>query len=112
MEKIFCDLKELAEEKEAYIKSQNKENKCMQMHIDEDLHAEEKFNTEDDYLINLFGMRNSNTKFCNLEYAFDYDRYEYEGKMTLARYEKRWNEGDLRFASVKEKIYKKYVEFA
>ena len=82
------------------------------MHIDCDLHAEDSANCEDDYLIKLEKLKNTNTEFCTLEYSFDYDGYEYNDEMTFHRMDKRWSKGDYNFSKVKDSVYDKYVKYA
>ncbi len=95
-----------------HLRIENNKNKCIQMHIDADLHAEDKIECDDDYLIRLSKMQNTNTEFCSIEYAFDHGGYEYNDRMTLHHFDKRWTEGDYKFISSKDRIYKKYTEFA
>ena len=100
------------DEVKAHLNLENNKNKCIQMHIDADLHAEDKTECEDDYLIRLYKMKNTNTDFCSLEYAFDHGGYEYKDELTLHHFDKRWTDGDYKFMSVKDSVYKKYVSFA
>ncbi len=87
-------------------------NRCIQVHFDEDSYAKDKFETEEDYLIKLYALKDSNAEFCSMEISFDYDRKENDYTIPLLNFEKRWNEGDYAFAERQEIILKKFIEYA
>ena len=92
------------------VKKEN--NRCMQVHFDEDSYAKDKFETEDDYLIKLYALKDSNAEFCSMEISFDYDRKENDHSIPLLDFEKRWMEGDYAFDKKQEAVLKRFIEFA
>jgi len=87
-------------------------NKCVQMHNDEDVAAQDMQKSDDDYLMKLYPLKNTNTEFLSFEFSFDYDGVADPGKAHLIGYDKRWDEGNYRYREKADTIYKKAVDFA
>lgn len=87
-------------------------NKCVQMHNDEDVAAQDMQKCDDDYLMKLYPIANTNAEFLSFEFSFDYDGVPNPGKEHLIGYNKRWDEGNYRYREKADTIYKKAVEFA
>jgi len=87
-------------------------NKCMQMHMDEDSLSEDKFCSDEDYLIRLYQMKDSNAEFVSYEIAFDFDKPYTSSETYLHRRDKRWGSEYNSYISQKGKFYKQAVDFA
>ena len=99
------------EEIEKY-KFPKEKKRCVQMHIDVDWYYQDTFETDDDYLIKLYALRDSNVDFCSMEISFDYDRKKNDASIPLLNYDKKVMDRDYTFDKKKDMLYKKYVKFA
>ena len=87
--------------------------KCVQMHFDEDMLAEDSLETEEDYFLKLYQLRNTNTDFLSFEISFDYDKIPDPKTPRLHRREERWDRGMFSFTGkTKERFYSNAVKFA
>ncbi|GEM_PF-1451256 len=96
----------------AHLALEAEKKPCVQMHIDGDLYAEDSFPTEQDYLIRLEKLRNTNTDFCSLEYSFDYDAADLTPEQPLHRGDLRWSAGQLHLVQNKDAVYRRYLQYA
>lgn len=87
-------------------------NKCLQTHIDEDALTEDTFYSDDDYLIRMYPMKNTNTEIISFEFSFDYDKCPDIDAPRLHRHDIRWDRGQYAFDAKKETVYRKAVDFA
>ncbi len=87
-------------------------NKCVQMHNDEDVAAQDMQKSDDDYLMKVYPIANTNAEFVSFEFSFDYDGVPDPGKAHLLGYDTRWDEGNYRYREKADTIYKKAVDFA
>lgn len=92
--------------------SQTVNNKCLHCHFDEDVLAEDRFNNDDDYLIKLQTLKNTNTDILSVEFAFSFDSLKNSNTAHLTRADKRYDDGICKFLPNKEKHYRDYVRFA
>ncbi|MBO5069712.1 MAG: hypothetical protein J6C37_05040 [Roseburia sp.] len=49
-------------------RAKKEKNRCVQMHFDEDSYAKDTFETEDDYLIKLYALKDSNADFARWKF--------------------------------------------
>jgi len=87
-------------------------NKCMQMHTDEDISTEVRFENGDEYLMKLYQMRDSNADFVSYEISFDYDGVLDSGAEHLIHMDERWDKGHFEYKENHELIWRKAVAFA
>lgn len=85
-------------------------NKCVQMHIDEDITAIDSLETDADYLARIYPMKDTNTEFLSFEFGFDFENYP-EGKHLL-HMDDLWDKNNYKYLAKKETVYKNAVKFA
>lgn len=88
------------------------ENKFVQYHMDEDCFAEDSFGCDDDYLIRLAMMKNTNADFVSYEVSFDYDMIKNPNSGHLWKMDERWDKGQYEAKEKLDMIYKRAVGFA
>ena len=87
-------------------------NLCIQCHSDEDPLVQDSCNSEEDHLITLNRVKNTNAEFISMEFSFDMDQLIVPDGIRLSEFDQRWDRGTYKYLPRKEKIYKRYVEFA
>ena len=65
------------------------------MHIDGDLPATQINMSDEDYLMKLYPMKDSNVDFVNFEFSFHIDSYIQEDKGHLLAMDRKWTEVKL-----------------
>lgn len=94
-----------------HLETESNKVKCIQMHIDADYRGEETLECDDDYLIKLCAVADTNAEFATIETSFDWDGYDYSGT-TFLHSHARWAEGDEKFIKNRERLYQKFISFA
>lgn len=104
---IRCE--EMSEgEIELYKASLNKDNKCIQMHIDVDSFGEDRSQDKIEHWAKLNMLKNSNVDFCSLEYSLTYDYETDSDFIPLRRDAMQFTTGKYSYAD----IWRKYLEVA
>lgn len=91
-----------------YLESQNKTNKCVQMHFDMDSFFLDRSQDKKEHFANLHMLKNTNMDFCTMEYSMLYDHEHEENYIPLRHGENCLNTGKYTY----EEILGKYTSFA
>ena len=104
---IRCE--EMTEEEiENYKGSLNKENKCVQMHMDVDSFIEDRTQDKKEHFAKLHMLKDTNVDFCSLEYASTYD-HESDGDCWMPmRSSFKCVTGKYTY----DEMFKKYLDYA
>ena len=86
-------------------------NKCVQMHNDEDVAAQEVQKVDDDYLMKVYPLKDTAVEFLSFEISFDYDGVADPKKDALLKHDIGWF-NHFNYREKTDTIYKKVIDYA
>ncbi|MBR5586525.1 MAG: hypothetical protein IKW02_01050 [Clostridia bacterium] len=87
-------------------------NKCVQMHIDEDIPMQDSLETDADYLAKLYPIKDTNAEFVSFEFGFDFECAPERKEDHLLHMDALWDEAHYKYMNNKDTVYKNAVKFA
>ncbi len=109
---LWIRLEKMSEDEILEFKTlEKKKNHCIQMHFDEDFYTENALEYENDHIMRLYQLKNSNVDFFNLEYSYSYDYLERNNDCSLLRCDTKRTDFTYKDIAKRKEYIKDAIDF-
>ena len=87
-------------------------NKCVQMHIDEDVALVDTLEADADYPAKIYPIKGTNAEFVSFEVGFDFECAPERKEDHLLHLDAAWDKNNYKYIAKKDTVYKTAVKYA